>query len=275
MKKILLAFDGNNFSVGTLEFASRLNERNPILLTAAFLPQIDYANLWSYSPGGNTGALFIPLVEEEEAEAINENIKRFESFCEKNHIEYRVHKDFFDLAIPALKKETRYADMLIISSATFYEQVGSDKPNEYLKEVLHGSGCPVIVVPEKFDFPQSNILAFDGSESAVYAIKQFAYLFPEFTNNETLLFYIGDKKDEGFPDEKNIEELAARHFDKLTLMKFNEDFDKYFSTWLMDKKASILVSGAYGRSGLSRIFKKSFVNEIIGDHRLPVFIAHK
>jgi hypothetical protein len=275
MRKILIAFDGDNFSEGVLGFAQQLNEKDPILLTAAFLPQIDYANLWSYSPGGQAGAVYIPLMEDEEAKVVKKSIDRFESFCIKNHIEHRVHKDFFDFAVPGLKKETRYADVLIISSSTFYKQVGSDAPNEYLKEILHQAECPVIIVPEKFDFPNSNILAFDGSESAVYAIKQFAYLFPELTNNETLLFYIKDNRNDEFPEEKNIEELAARHFSNLTLMKFHEDFDRYFSTWLMDKKGSVLISGAYGRSGFSRVFKKSFVNEIISDHKLPVFIAHK
>lgn len=275
MKKILLAFDGTHFSEASIEFAQKLNERNALLLTAAFLPQTDHANLWSYSPGGNTGSLYIPLVEDEEAETVKENIKRFESFCVKNHLEYRIHKDFFDLAVPALIKETRYADLLVISSTTFYEQVGTQKPNAYLKEVLHQSECPVIVVPDKFDFPASNILAYDGSESSVYAIKQFAYLFPELTGNETLLFYLKERRNDDFPEEKNIEELVARHFSNLTLMKLNENFDEYLSTWLMEKKASILVSGSFGRSGLSMGFKKSFVNEIISDHKLPVFITHK
>lgn len=127
MRKILIAFDSDNFSEAALGFAQQLNEKNPILLTAAFLPQVDLAYVWSYSPGGYAGTSYIPLVEDEEAESIKENIRKVESFCIKNHIEYRIHKDFFDLAAPALKKETRFADLLIISSSSFYEQIGSEK----------------------------------------------------------------------------------------------------------------------------------------------------
>ncbi|WP_301923889.1 hypothetical protein [Ferruginibacter sp.] len=43
----------------------------------------------------------------------------------------------------------------------------------------------------------------------------------------------------------------------------------------MKKKSAILVSGSYGRSGISQIFKNSFIQNIIAEHRLPVFIAHK
>ena len=73
MKKILLVFDGINFSEGAFEFARRLNEKCKILATAIFVPQVNYANLWSYScTAGAT--VSIPMVEDEEAETIEKNI---------------------------------------------------------------------------------------------------------------------------------------------------------------------------------------------------------
>jgi len=274
MKKILLAFDGTHFSEGAFEFAKALNESNKILLTGVFLPQVDYANLWSYSGGGISGPMFIPLVEGEDSEAVEKNIEKFESLCEKNDIEFRVHKDFYDFALPELKKETRFADLLIVGIESFYENLGTEEPNDYLKDTLHGVECPVIIVPEKFEFPKSNALSYDGSEASVYAIKQFAYLFPELANNPTVLVYVKEKGEE-LPDEINIEELSARHFSDLSLLRLQANAKKYFSSWMLENKGAILVSGAFGRSAFSRTFKKSFVTEIIKDHRWPVFISHK
>jgi nucleotide-binding universal stress UspA family protein len=37
----------------------------------------------------------------------------------------------------------------------------------------------------------------------------------------------------------------------------------------------MLVTGAYGRSELSNLFKKSFLSDVIGQHKIPVFVAHK
>lgn len=273
MKKILLAFDGSHFSEGALQFANRLNEITPILLTGAFLPQTDLANLWSFSGGGLRGQEFIPMIEPTDADVIRKNIKRFESYCSANNIEFRIHKDYFDFALPELKKETRFADLLIISSETFFQNAGSDDVNDYLKEALHGVECPVIVVPEKFDYPVTNILAYDGSESSVYAIKQFAYVLPELAANETTLVYINEREST-LPEESNIEELAARHYSQLNILRFDADHKKYFNAWL-EKKGAMLVSGAFGRSGFSRLFHKSFAANIIRDHRVPVFIAHK
>jgi hypothetical protein len=134
MKKVLLAFDSTHFSEGAFEFARRMNEMNSILLTGVFLPQVDYANLWSYSGGGISGPLYVPLVEGADADAVAKSIERFELSCQKNDINYRVHKDFYDFALPELKKETRFADLLIIGSESFYENLGTGDPNDYLKD---------------------------------------------------------------------------------------------------------------------------------------------
>lgn len=275
MKKIILAFDGDHFSEGALEFARQLNEKSPILLTGVFLPQVDYANLWSYSGGSMSGAAFVPLVEDADAITVKVNIKRFESFCKNYGIRFTIHKDYFDLAIPQLKKETRYADLLIVSSEVFYEQAGTQTPNDYLKEVLHDVECPVIVLPEKFDFPGTNILTYDGSASSVYAIRQFAYLFPELVKNNTTLVYANEKDPEYLPGERDIKELVTQHFPNTSWFRLEANPKKYFTDWLEQNKGAILVCGAFSRSGISMLFRKSFITDVIADHRIPVFIAHK
>jgi hypothetical protein len=50
---------------------------------------------------------------------------------------------------------------------------------------------------------------------------------------------------------------------------------KFFNTWAKEKQGSILISGAFSRSVFSQIFKNSFVTDVIRDHKLPVFIAHR
>jgi nucleotide-binding universal stress UspA family protein len=273
MKKIIIAFDGTHFSEGAFEFARRINELQPILLTGVFLPQAEIPYLWNYTVG--MGVPLIPQLKTEDAELVNQNITNFQKQCTSNNIDFRVRKDFYDLALPELKKESRFADLLIIGSEVFYKNMGTHIPNEYLRDTLHDIACPVLLVPEKYDFPESIILAYDGSDEAVFAIKQFAYLFPELTYKQTLLVYAHKDVTKDIPDKNQIEELAARHFSDLTLCKLNADPKKDFSIWLMEKKSAILVSGSYGRSGISQIFKNSFIQNIIAEHRLPVFIAHK
>jgi hypothetical protein len=273
MKKVLLASDCTQFSEGAFEFARRMNEREKILLTGAFLPHIVYSTLWSYA--GDKGSL-MPFPEGEEKEAAERNIAHFEILCRKHDIDFTVHRQFYDFALPEFKTETRFADLAILSSEVFYGTHGTVESSEYLKDALHEAECPAVIVPEKFTFPQSNILAYDGSASSVFAIKQFAYLFPELCDNKTWLVTIDDDNKEGLPYEQNIEELAGRHFSYISMVKLNLDAEQHFSDWIaVEKMKPILVAGAFGRPFVSRMLKKSFVNEIIAQHKYPVFISHK
>lgn len=272
MKKVLVVFEGTNFATGAFNYALHLNSIDPILLTGVFLPQVDYANLWSYGSGGS-GPMFVPLMESVDAQTVQQHIETFTHLCEKNRIEYRVHKDVMDFALPELKRETRFADLLIIGSESFYSNLGSYEQNEYLKDAITQAECPIIVIPEKAGMPSSLVLAYDASRCSVYAIKQFAYLFPELAKLPTLLVYVAKSNGE-FPESDNISELAARHYPDLTFQKLEMDSRQEFSAWLSQRENTMLVAGSYGRSGFSQLFKSSFVSAVIDEHRLPVFIAH-
>lgn len=274
MKKVLLASDCKQFSEGAFEFARRLNEKEDIFLTGAFLPHFNYSGLWSYA-SGESGGLLLPSLEGDDAEAANQNIERFEMLCRKNNIDYRIHKNFFDFALPEFRIETRFADLVILSSEVFYGTYGTMESSEYLKDALHEAECPVLVVPEKFQFPKSNILAYDGSASSVFAIKQFSYLFPELCDNKTWLVTLSEHTENKLPHEENIEELAGRHFSYLNIIKLGMDQKENFANWIeVEKSDPIVVAGSYGRSFWSRLFKKSFISQIITRHKYPVFITH-
>jgi nucleotide-binding universal stress UspA family protein len=275
MKKVLLAFDGSSFSERAFDFVRRLNDIQPLLVTGVFVPQVAHTNVSTYSPAAAFAGAYVPMIDDEDTESMEKNIAKFESLCRKNSISYRIHKDFVDFALPELKKESRFADVLIISGELFYRRYIELDHYDYLRDLLHESECPVLVLPEHFQFPDSNILAYDGSEESVYAIRQFAYLFPELSGNNTLLVYAQDKSRSGIPSKDYIVELATQHYKNLTFYKLNVNPRKYFSTWIRNEKGSVLVSGSFGRSAFSQIFRKSFVADIIKDHKIPVFIAHK
>ncbi len=273
MKKVLIAFDGVHFSEAAFEFCRKLNEEAPILLMGLFLPQVNYANLWSYADSIG-GSLMISLTEDEE-EQVKQNVARFTHLCTHNMIDFRIRDDFSNLALPELKKESKFADLLVIGSEKFYDNIGAVEPNDYLQDALHGVGCPVVLVPENFIFPRTNILSYDGSDSSIYAIKQFAYLFPGLSAINTHLVFIEEKEGNSIPEENYMEELVARHFSNLTITRLAVQSKKEFADWLQAQDGAILVSGSFGRSSFSLVFKKSFIHEVIKAHQVPVFIAHR
>lgn len=271
MKKAIIPFDGGNFSKGAFEFALGIHKTDPILLAGIFLPKVDYARIFFF-PSAFAAPAYVPMGEDFDEETMDKNIEAFKTACQRNGIEYRVHKDLFDSAIQHLTRESRFADLMIVGSEVFYTD-GSSGTIEYLKDALRNTECPVVVVPENFEFPKTIILAYDGSESSVYAIKQFANLFPKFSEWNTILVYAGDEKHE-IPDEELIEEFAARHFSNLTVSKIDGTSKINFNEWLKDQEKPFLVSGSFSRSGISELFNSSFITSTIKDHEIPIFIAH-
>jgi hypothetical protein len=274
MKKIIISLDGQHFPKGAFEFIKSINLDNKILLAGVFLSPVDYSKLLAFT--GLDGFTIMPewLVKNEDDVLVNKNISLFKEACIAEGIEFRIHKDTDLMAISSLIEETRFADVLLISSDLFYANVSKQQPNFYLEEVLKKTECPVMLIPENYDEPAQVVLAYDGNESAVFAIKQFACLFPELAKKETVLLSIIQHEDE-MPEYSLVTELVSRHYPNLKVQSLHLKQKKDFATWLSDKPNSVVVMGAFARSTLSQLFKKSFATDVIHDIKMPLFIAHK
>jgi hypothetical protein len=214
-------------------------------------------------------------MKNDDEEIINKNIQLFENACIAEGLHYRVHKDNNLMALSSLVEETRFADILLVSSELFFKNVGSSQPNYYLEEVLKRSECPVMLVPENFKEPQQVVLSYDSGESATFAIKQFAYLFPELGKKETILVSMSEGIAEDLPEYEMITELLTHHYPDLKIENLQGKGRQQFVEWLNNQPESFVVMGAFSRSALSTLFKKSFATNVIHDIKMPLFISHK
>lgn len=267
MKNVLLAIDDNNFSEGAFEFARNMNDQEPILLSGIFLPELDLSTNLNYT------SVFVPLIETYAEDSIKQSREKFKQSCLRYGITFNIHDNLQGKALSELKKATRFSDLLLLGGEKFYADLTQYNSEEFLGGALHKAECPVIVVPEKFTPPESVILCYDGGPSCLYAIKSFTYLFPQLCNRRTILVYSTVQETE-IPEFDKIKELATHHFTDLSFQLLQADPEKYFDTWLSEIKYPIVVSGAYARSGLSRLARKSFISSIIKEHHLPLYIAH-
>ncbi len=275
MKKIVIALDGNNFPYGAFEFAKYINQENEVLLAGIFLSPVDYSKLLLYS--GAEAAATMPgwIFKDDDDQLVLKNIALFTEACTKEGIRFRIHKENNDMAIASLVEETRFADILLVSSELFYKNISELQPNVYLEEVLKKTECPVLLLPEGFTPPGQNVIAYDGSESAVFAMKQFAYLFPQLAAQETVLLSVHAREKSELEEYSLVTELAAGHYPNLRIEMATMADRHDFTTWLADQPLSYVIMGAYSRSMVSSFFKKSFAAGVIKEVKLPVFIAHK
>lgn len=270
MKKIVFAFYDDQFSASAVEFICRMNASSPLMLTAISLKK-EVVELPTYADG--TFGMFLPLTQSLKRKAPTTNLERLERIFLENGIQYHLQEDVQDLTLAVLQKESRFSDLLIIGSEMIYKDQEKGSINVMIEDLLHYISCPALLIPEEFDFPNSLVLAYDGSKDCVFAIRQFAVLFPQLLKLNTLLAYINDNPDSDIPNEKEIRDLATVHFNNLTFCIM--DSKKEFSNWMAQRKNSMLVCGSYGRSALSQFIRKSFARNIIANSQVPVFIAHR
>lgn len=274
MKKFIIALDGQNFPQGAFEFAKSVNQNSKVLLAGVFLSPVDYSKVLALT--GIQGVTLMPewLMRNDDDVLVNKNINTFKTACINEGIEYRIHNDTEMMAISSLIEETRFADALLISSELFYANVSTVQPNYYLEEVLKKSECPVMLVPENYQEPEHIVLTYDGSESSVFAIKQFTYVYPELSAKETVLLSILSHEDEA-PEYKMMNELVSRHYPNLQIQSLHLKHKRDFADWLSAKPNSFIVMGAFSRSLFSQLFKKSFATDVISEIKMPIFISHK
>jgi hypothetical protein len=131
-----------------------------------------------------------------------------------------------------------------------------------------------MVIPESYTGTDHLFFAYDGSRESVFALKQFAYLFPYMAQLPAEMVYVRDEPVVSIPDLEQLRQLTRAHFNSISFSKLQFKAAHYFSTWISEKKRVMLVSGSYGRSSFSYLAKRSFVEQVIHDHKLPLFIAH-
>jgi nucleotide-binding universal stress UspA family protein len=271
MKKILLICDANNFPSGAFKFLKLLHFSDPFLLTGAFFHSVNYDLLipstFAFSPD--------PLIAytNKDNKSVANSIKQFSERCNQSGIEFRVHEESEEFKISDVIKESRFADLIVMSEELFCADLDVEQPNYYMEEVMHKAECPVLLIPENYK-PFSHVtIAYDGRKESLFAMKQFCYLFP-LTKYSTTVLYLTEKEEQEIPELIYLEEYAARHFGSLTIEKKTFNKKSEFIQYVGNKNETLLIAGAYGRSGLSNTFHESFVEKTIREHKVPVFIAH-
>jgi nucleotide-binding universal stress UspA family protein len=272
MKKILFVCDGDHFPVGAFKFIKLLQAVEPVTLKGMFFTEIALQQLTSVS--------YIPFVEpfirlkEEEKKTIIQSRERFIRQCKSYGIRYQTEENDGGWNKDLFAKETRFADLAVISEQLFCKDMLEDQPNSFMQEALRTAECPVMIIPETFSSIEHIVVAHDGKKESAFALKQFSNLFSQYDELPIEFVYVKDEESDAIPDMELLKEYSNAHFDAGNITKLHFRADKSFSKWLQDKKDTLLVSGSFSRSGASLLFSPSFAEQIIKKSSIPVFIAH-
>jgi hypothetical protein len=279
MEKILLAIDAYNPDKNAIEFACYLGRLTKSKITGTFLENVTAGQKVVLQNGSET------VNEDQDAddywiqnlariERIEKNIRFFRQKCAAEEVLCRVHRD---RGFPAteLIEESRFADLIVIDSGFSMNTHSEGSPTDFVNDILKNAECPVVLAPENFNGINEIIIAYNGSASSVFALKQFTYLFPELGDKKITAVQVNETgrwEEEG---KHNFSEWLRIHYKNVHFEALKGDTERALFDYLVKRKGVLLVMGAYGRNALSQFLKHSRAELLIKNLTQPIFITHK
>ena len=263
MEKILLAIDAQNPDKNSLEFACFLARLTKSKMTGIFLdnPALEEASIEDKS--GETA----------KSGLIEKNIRWFNEKCVGEETKHDLHTDP-GIPVKELIIESRYADLVIVDSETSFNRPYEGSPTRFVKDFLNHAECPVVVAPESFEGIDEIVLAYNGSSSSVFAIKQFTYLFPQLSDKKVSVIQVSENGKWNEQEKDKLAEWLKAHYFHFDFISLKGEADTALFDHLWKRRNVFLVMGAFGRGSISQFFKKSRAELIIRTLTQPIFIAH-
>ncbi len=275
MKKILLALDAGHVDTELIHFACNIATLSHSTLTGYFLcepkEEETVINMAFGMPYVETVAAHGPTALERKQLAY---IQQFERTCAVRGIRCQILNNSSVNAAESIIEESRFADLVIVQASMSFGKVLEEAPTALVKQILAEAECPVLVAPLNQTGIEEIVFAYDGSRSAVFAIKQFTYLFPELADKKAIVMQVN--KDDSLPvtDKEKLGKWLRAHYSGIGFQVLQGKPSEELYARLLGKQNTIVVMGAFGRSWLSSLFKPATAGLLLKAINLPFFITH-
>lgn len=274
----MLAVNAVRIDTGALDFACYIARLTNSGLTGLFLENLVEDEKLTVRKAYDGTYIYLDVDENSpeylaKMEAIGKNIEVFNEVCSKNGIRSNVCKDR-ERPLDDIIEESRFADVLIVDAHMTFKKIMPDAGPRFVKRVLRNITCPIIAVPGTFEKIDDIIFAFDGHASSMFAIKQFTYLFPELSSHKLIVVHAGDNNGSFSAGTDQLKDWLHNHYASFVFKELPGKMDGVLLDYLSARKHAIVIMGAYGRSALSRMIRKSAADPIVKTLSQPLFIAH-
>jgi hypothetical protein len=275
MEKILLVINSRQVGAGAISFACYIAMATKSALTGLIvvdndfklIPKEDENNNKFFKKGVGNATTTVKM-DADQAMAY------FKDVCHKYGVQGSVITDKGN-PIEEIVFESRFADLLVVDPITSFNKREEALPSHFVKELVTKVECPIMVAPEVFEDIEEIIFCYDGSRSSAFAIKQFTYLFPECKNKNLILLEVKSDTASLTPHSvRKMQEWLKCHYSEIEQTVLEGDPADETFTFLLHKRNSVIVMGAYGRSIFSTFFRKSTADLVMKVVDQPLFIAH-
>jgi hypothetical protein len=208
----------------------------------------------------------LPLVEteqEEDRRLLEDNLHLIQNTFSLSKVNYDVEQG--DITLEEILKNSAFADLILADARIMFSDLLYFPLRITFKDLLTDAHCPVLLLREEISQVERIILAYDGSDSSIYSITLPAYLVT-----------IHAREDNNLDYEQHVKSWLPRHFDHVDVEiiqgKASEELPAFINRYADNM---IVVMGSYGRTTVSRLFRQSLANAILGKTPASIFITHE
>jgi hypothetical protein len=275
MKNLLLAVGDKTINTVTMDFACYLARLTKSSLTGIFPKTI--AHKERLVTALSEDSLHMPMSGNDEGgaeDSAKERISRFEDACTSRNIVPDLHTPISN-SWDDLIEATRYADAVIIDSDfTLHEHILEANPTHWAKKLLHESACPVIVAPLSFDTINEVIFTYDGSNSSLFAIREFLHIFPELVDTKATVLQVWLEDDERPKEQHQLIRWVKSQVNTVESVVLEATSNERLTEYLLSHPGALITMGGFGRGRMSRILQPSASGSVARLVSSPLFIAH-
>lgn len=276
MEKIILAIDAAQENTKVLDFACFISRLTRSRLTGVFLENLllqEASVMEELAQIGVNRSAGTIKGEEGKAKQIEHHVQLFRDACCCRGISCDVKIDRH-MPSQVIICESRFADLVILDPSTSFENQFEGVPTKFAKDVLAHAECPVLIAPTNFEAIDEIVLAYDGGASSVFAIKQFHYLLPQLSDKRVIAVQVNSRAEVPVAERAKIADLLKMHYSGVGFHILEGKPDEELFKYLLERKNSLVVMGAFGRTMLSNLLKHSTAELIMKVVNLPIFITH-
>ena len=203
-----------------------------------------------------------------------QTIAQFQLVCIKAGVLHKILEPE-DPSIEAVLQQSRYADVMLVTPWLACGTGAPDIPSQSVRNLLMKSECPVMIASEPPFEINHLVFCFDEGRSSILAIKQFTYLFPHFRSCKATLFQVKTGDEENTGQEPLFMEWLKTNYAHTHFLRITGRKEEQLMNYLINKKHTMVIMGAYGRNAFSHYLQKSTADQPIKFLELPFFIAHQ
>ena len=281
IKKILIPTDGSANSLIALEYGIYIARKLEASLIGLYVLDVNLIRgpmLTDIS--GSVGMPpydgFFDAIETSLNEKGDFILKEFQERCQKSGIHAEVKKTIGKIS-QVIIEEAQNADLILMAKKGehFHLKEGG-LLGSVTEAVIRNSGKPVLVTPEKFLEIESMGLAYDGSGSALKALKLSLELSKNAVWPITVVIITSDAK-KAAALSAQVEEMNQKDPDEpptadCAIINLSGEEQDEIIKFIREGAVELMVMGAYGHNRLRELLLGSTTSHVIRKSPIPVLL---